>query len=108
MWLGLAEAVAGLMIADANLRMAAALFLGFRCFLRTSEIWRRVKEDFELLFDNSAIGINLGWTKTAKRHGAPEKIVFEDGRLLLLPGLALERLRSVQRCSRVVSWRCGA
>ena len=63
-----------------NYAMAASIWMGFHCYLRTSEITGLRKNDFVLSSDGSSIRIKT--SKTIGRSGGFESVTLEGGHFI--------------------------
>ena len=85
-----AEAMAGEAMREKNWGMAAAYMAGFTELLRPIEIVNILAGDCVFNLEQGTVIVNLGFTKSGKRKGAPEKVVCRDETTTLMLALVLE------------------
>ena len=100
-------AMAGFACHDGDVALGASLLAGFTGILRTCEMFSIEAGALEPE-PNDNLLLNLGWTKGALRHGAPEHVVLDDAATILLLKAAAKRRqpgdklvgRSMSTCRR--------
>ena len=74
-------AMAGLAMRGRQVEMVMLLIIGFRAFLRTTELLQLLAGDIVTNLKKGVIIINLGFSKSGKRRGERESVVIDNHHL---------------------------